>query len=84
MKTPNDIKRPNPSTPSLGQTYRSRERLIHSSYAFLPHVETDEVTGVKTHTFIRDNENSHGTYKNPLRAAAKAERAARKAAKKAA
>lgn len=35
MKQPNDVKRPNPSTPSLGRTYRERSRMVHVSKRFI-------------------------------------------------
>lgn len=35
MKTPNDKKQPNPSTPSLGRLYRQRGNMVHVSKSFM-------------------------------------------------
>lgn len=35
MKKPNDVKRKNPSTPSLGRTYRNRGVMVHVSKRFI-------------------------------------------------
>lgn len=34
MKFPNDKKRPNPSTPTLGRTYQERSKMVHVSKKF--------------------------------------------------
>lgn len=51
MKKPNDIKRPNPSTPSLGRLYRARERLIHITQRY-DRVEKKDDNGVVTISYV--------------------------------
>ena len=67
MKKPNDIKRPNSNSGSLGQTYRRRERLIHVSKSFVRREHRDDDTGVVQVIYTLDHDNSKFTRINPER-----------------
>lgn len=67
MKKPNDIKRPNSNSGSLGQTYRRRERLIHVSKAFVRREHRDDKTGVVQVYYEMLDGVSQGTRINPER-----------------
>lgn len=54
MKKPNDIKRPNSKSGSLGQLYRRLERFIHITRSFHKEQVTDEKTGIVTEVVVPD------------------------------
>lgn len=65
MKKPNDHKRPNSSSPSLGRFYRLREVLTHCSVAYQRHEITDPVSGVVSVEYRKDLTRSKDTYRKP-------------------